>query len=99
MDHFEPYLRKRMVEAMFQSKGLAGSDSKNGIAPRAALLTALWGDEPSLESSSFTCFRKRCVRSPEYCGGSVMNLALHRPSVLGIRSTAFHTLFFQVQSV
>ena len=40
MDHFEPYLRKRMVEAMFQSKGLAGSDSKNGIAPRAALLTA-----------------------------------------------------------
>ena len=67
MDHFEPYLRKIIVEAMVQSKGLGGSDFKNGIAPRAALLTALWGDEPSSESSDFTCFRKRCVRSPEYC--------------------------------
>ena len=40
MDHFEPYLRKIIVEAMVQSKGLGGSDFKNGIAPRAALLTA-----------------------------------------------------------
>jgi hypothetical protein len=40
--------------------------AKNGFAPRAALLTALWGDEPSSESSDFTCLRKRCVRSPEY---------------------------------
>ena len=40
MDHFEPYLRKIIVEAMVQSKGLGGSDFKNGVAPRAALLTA-----------------------------------------------------------
>jgi len=40
MDHFEPYLRKVIVEAMDQRKSLAGSDSKYGIAPRAALLTA-----------------------------------------------------------
>ena len=40
MDHFEPYLRKIIVEAMVQSKGLGGSDFKHGIAPRAALLTA-----------------------------------------------------------
>jgi hypothetical protein len=40
MDHFEPYLRKIILEAMVQSKGLGGSDFKNGIAPRAALLTA-----------------------------------------------------------
>ena len=40
MDHFEPYLRKIIVEAMVQSKGLGGSDFKNGIAPLAALLTA-----------------------------------------------------------
>jgi len=40
MDHFEPYLRKIIVEAMDQKRGLAGSDSKYGIAPRAALLTA-----------------------------------------------------------
>ena len=40
MDHFEPYLRKIIVEAMVQSKGLARSDFKHGIAPRAALLTA-----------------------------------------------------------
>jgi hypothetical protein len=40
MDHFEPNFRKVIVEAMDQRRSLAGSDSKNGIAPRAALLTA-----------------------------------------------------------
>jgi len=25
------------------------------------------GRRTSLESSSFTCLRKRCVRSPDYC--------------------------------
>jgi hypothetical protein len=40
MDHFEPYFRTIVVEQMDQRRGLAGLDSKNGIAPRAALLTA-----------------------------------------------------------
>jgi hypothetical protein len=40
MDHFEPHLRKVIVQAMHQKKDLGGSDSKYGIAPRAALLTA-----------------------------------------------------------
>ena len=39
MDHFEPHLRKVIVEAMDQ-RSLTGSDSEYGIAPRAALLTA-----------------------------------------------------------
>jgi len=40
MDHFEPYFRKVVVEAMDQRGSLAGSDFEYGIAPRAALLTA-----------------------------------------------------------
>ena len=40
MDHFESHLRKVIVKAMDQGRGDGGSDSKHGIAPRAALLTA-----------------------------------------------------------
>ena len=51
-------MRPNFVQAPDQSSGSAtgdklwtgldvfGGTSKNGFAPRAALLTALWGDEP-----------------------------------------------------
>ena len=68
---------------------------KNGCAPPGALLAALWGDEPSPESSGFTCFRKRCVRSPEYCWKPRVGLrSLESPSVVGDHEYSLpHTVF------
>jgi hypothetical protein len=85
------YCRKRAKGKQF---------SKNGFAPRDALLTSLWGDEPSSESSDFTCLRKRCVRHRSTVGSRVFDSRSPLvPSVVGGKESAFHTLFFQVTSV
>ncbi len=100
MDHFEPYLRKVVVEAMDQRRCLGGSDSKYGIAPRAALLTALWGDERCRKAPALLVFGSGAYVHRITVGSLVFDFSLLRfPRIWETRSTAFHTLFFQVRSV
>jgi hypothetical protein len=57
-------LGKRIPEGYQEEKVIQELlSSKNDIAPRAALLTARWGENFVPESSGFTT-RKRCLRSP-----------------------------------
>src|SRR5258707_761987 len=48
------------------------------------------GRQTSPESSGFTCFRKRCVRSPEYCWRS--SCVTPRSSLLQVLGTKEYSL-------
>ena len=74
--------------------------AKNGFAPRPALLTGLWGDEPGRKAPTLLVFGSGAYVHRSTGGSLVFDFSLlSRSSVVERRESAFHTLFFQVGSV
>jgi hypothetical protein len=74
--------------------------AKNGFAPRPALLTGLWGDEPGRKAPTLLVFGSGAYVHRSTGGSLVFDFSLlSRSSVVERRESAFHTLFFQVRSV
>ena len=73
---------------------------KNNIAPRAALLTALWGDDAAGKLRLLLVFGSGAYVHRITAGSRVFDPSLPDSLVfVGAESTAFHTLFFQVSPV
>src|SRR6185503_15964577 len=73
---------------------------KHGFAPPGALLAALWGDKPRRKAPASLVFGSGAYVHRSTVGSRVVDLTLLVSSKCQEpRSTAFHTLFFQVQPV
>jgi len=71
-----------------------GLSSKNGIAPRAALLTALWGDERRRKAPANLFFGSGAYVHRITVGSLVFDFSLLDSRCVWVTwSTAFHTLF------
>lgn len=104
MDNLESHLREvdtiRRSMNWHQISQIGGVVSKNGFAPRAALLTALWGDEPRRKAPTLLVFGSGAYVHRSTVGSLVFDFSLLSARVyLGGKESAFHTLFFQVPSV
>ena len=80
---------------------MTGAATKNGFAPRAALLTDPVGRRTiRRKAPTLLVFGSGAYVHRSTVGSLVFDFSLlFLPSVVGEEESAFHTLFFQVQAV